>query len=254
MVLTGPGSPDFGDVQKRAYTLCQKLPGKPRQFPITYGLCLYHWGRAEFKIAHPLAVKLLETANRIENENAVSSDVTSDEAVMAACNINGMIAFHMGESEQAHAYLTRSVDLYQPDRDAALYPIYLMDFGVFGRFYLALACVACNKTDMAHQHARDAYELAQTLNQPHSVGFSLLANMIVAAQCDEPEVAQQYSQQCVAFSSQFGFPEFIGMSRVVRGWAAAKLGHPSEGLDDLKEGYTLWAAQDLKTGNRGLPV
>jgi len=241
MVLMGPGSPKFGDVQKRAYALCQKLPGKPRQFPITYGLCLYHWGRAEFEIASPLAVKLLETANLIEREHSHVSDIASDEAVMAACNINGMIAFHMGESEQAHAYLTRSVALYQPDRDAALYPTYLMDFGVFGRFYLSLACVACNKADQARQHARDAYELAQKLDQPHSVGFSLLANMIVAAQCDEAEIAQQYSDQCVAFSSKFGFPEFIGMARVVRGWAVAKLGHPSEGLADLEAGYALWA-------------
>lgn len=240
MVLMGPGSGAFGDVQKRAYALCNELPGKPRQFPITYGLCLYHWGRAEFEIAQPLARKLLETANAIERDNNASSDVGRDEAVMAACNMNGMIAFHMGESTLARAHLQRSVELYQPERDAALYPIYLMDFGVFGRFYLALACVACDDADVARQHALDAYTLAQKLNQPHSVGFSLLANLTVAAQRDEPEVAHQFSQQCVEFASQFGFPEFIGMARVVRGWAAAKLGHPSQGLDDLEAGFAMW--------------
>ena len=240
MVLMGPGSSAFGDVQKRAYALCHELPGKPRQFPITYGLCLYHWGRTEFEIAQPLAQDLLETANSIERDNTVSSDIGSDEAVMAACNMNGMIAYHMGESEQARAYLQRSVNLYQPERDAALYPVYLMDFGVFGRFYLALACVACGEADAARQHAQDAYTLAQKLNQPHSVGFSMLANMTVAAQCDDLKVAQQFSEQCVEFSTQFGFPEFIGMARVVRGWSAAKLGHPSEGLDDLEAGFAMW--------------
>lgn len=242
MVLMGPGSPNFGDVQKRAYTLCQKLPGKPRRFPITYGLCLYHWGRAEFEVARPMARKLLETANAIECGKLAGSDVDCHEAVMAACNMNGMIAFHMGDSEQARTYLQRSVELYQPERDAALYPVYLMDFGVFGRFYLALACVACDDAEKARQHALDAYELAQKLNQPHSVGFSILANMTVAVQCDEPELARQYSEQCVAFSSQFGFPEFIGMARVVRGWAAAKLGHPSEGLEDLEAGFAMWVS------------
>lgn len=240
MVLMGPGNSAFGDVQKRAHALCHQLPGKPREFPITYGLCLYHWGRAEFEIAKPLAQKLLETANAIESNNNDSSEVSSDEAVMAACNMNGMIAFHMGESEQARSHLQRSIELYQPERDAALYPIYLMDFGIFGRFYLALACIACGDADIARQHALDAYTLAQKLNQPHSIGFSILANMTVAVQRDEPEVAQKFSEQCVEFSSQFGFPEFIAMARVVRGWAAAKLGHPLEGLEDLEAGFAQW--------------
>lgn len=240
MVLMGPGSAPFGEVQKRAYALCHELPGKPRQFPITYGLCLYHWGRAEFEIALPLARQLLDTANAIERDGIADAGVSAEEAVMAACNMNGMIAFHMGESEQARAHLQRSVSLYQPERDAALYPVYLMDFGVFGRFYLALSCVACGDADAARQHALDAYHLAQKLNQPHSLGFSLLANFNIAAMRGEPQIARQFAEQCVEFSSQFGFPEFIGMARVVRGWAAARLGHPELGLEDLDAGVAMW--------------
>ena len=240
MVLMGPGSAPFGEVQKRAYALCHALPGKPRQFPITYGLCLYHWGRAEFEIALPLAQALLDTANALDHNSASVAGVGADEAVMAACNMNGMIAFHLGDSEQARTHLQRSVDLYQPSRDAALYPVYLMDFGVFGRFYLALASMACGQSDLARQHALDAHALAQTLNQPHSMGFSLLANFTVAAQRGDAEIAQQFAQQCVDFASQFGFPEFIGMARIVRGWASARLGHPAQGLDDLEAGLAMW--------------
>lgn len=239
MVLMGPGSSAFGEVQKRAYALCNELPGRPRLFPITYGLCLYHWGRAEFETARPLASGLLDTAELVAGGDA-GYGVGSEEAVMAACNMNGMIAFHLGDSLQARAHLERSVGLYQPERDASLYPVYLMDFGVFGRFYLALACVACNDADAARRHALDAYALAQKLNQPHSLGFSLLANMIVGAQLEEPEVARQFAQQCVDFSTRFGFPEFIGMARVVRGWAEARLGQPAQGLDDLDAGFKMW--------------
>lgn len=240
MVLMGPGSAPFGEVQKRAHALCHELPGKPRQFPITYGLCLYHWGRAEFEIAQTLARQLLDTANAIERAGVADAGASPEEAVMAACNMNGMIAFHMGESEQARAQLQRSVGLYQPDRDAALYPVYLMDFGVFGRFYLALSCMACGDADAARQHAHDAYLLAQKLNQPHSLGFSLLANMNIAAMREEHDVARQFAEQCVEFSSQFGFPEFIGMARIVRGWSAARQGHPAQGLDDLEAGLAMW--------------
>jgi tetratricopeptide (TPR) repeat protein len=236
MVLMGPGSADFGAVQKRAYALCAELPGMPRRFPITYGLALHHWGRAEFEIAQRLARQLLESAEAADTIPGVGRE----EAVMAACNMNGMIAYHMGESAKARAHLERSVSLYQPERDAALYPVYLMDFGVFGRFYLALACVACGDPEAARRHAWDAYSLAQSLNQPHSVGFSLLANLTVAALLDEPDTAHPFAEQCVEFSTQHGFPEFIGMARVVRGWAAARFGHAAQGLDDLEQGFLLW--------------
>ncbi|HQS32501.1 adenylate/guanylate cyclase domain-containing protein [Polaromonas sp.] len=231
MVLMGPGSAPFGDVQKRAHALCHALPGQPRQFPITYGLCLYHWGRAEFDIANPLASALLQTALDKGDDN---------EAVMAAGNMNGMIQFHLGNPVAARAHLENSVQRYQPERDAALYPVYLMDFGVFGRFYLALSSFVCGDADAARQHALDAYELAQRLNQPHSLGFSLLANFNIACLRDEPAVAQQFAEQCVDFASQYGFPEFIGMARIVRGWAVARQGQPAEGLQDMEAGIELW--------------
>lgn len=231
MVLMGPGSAPFGDVQKRAHALCHSLPGQPRQFPITYGLCLYHWGRAEFDIANPLASALLQTAHDKGDDN---------ESVMAAGNMNGMIQFHLGNAAQARAHLENSVQRYQPERDAALYPVYLMDFGVFGRFYLALSSFVCGDADAARLHALDAYELAQRLNQPHSLGFSLLANFNIACLRDEPAVAQQFAEQCVELASQYGFPEFIGMARIVRGWAVARLGQPAEGLQDMEAGIELW--------------
>jgi tetratricopeptide (TPR) repeat protein len=240
MVLMGPGSAPFGEVQKRAFALCHELPGKPRQFPITYGLCLYHWGRAEFEIAQPLARQLLDTANTLGSGDIAAAGGNPDEAVMAASNMNGMIAFHLGESQQARAHLQRSVDLYQPERDAALYPVYMMDFGVFGRFYLALACFACGDADVARQHALDALSLAQKLNQPHSMGFSLLANMNIAAMRNDHQMARQFAEQCVGFSSQFGFPEFIGIGRIVRGWATAQLGQAAAGLEDLEAGLAMW--------------
>ncbi len=236
MVLMGPGSAPFGDVQKRAHALCMALPGQPRQFPITYGLCLYHWGRAEFDIASPLASALLQTAHGLEER--AESDV--NESLMAAGNINGMIDFHTGNAVDAKAHLASSVARYDGERDAALYPVYMMDFGVFGRFYLALSTFVCGDADAAKQHALDAYALAQRLNQPHSLGFSMLANFNIACMRGDAAEAQQLAEQCVEFASQYGFPEFIGMARIVRGWAVARQGQSAAGLQDMDAGIALW--------------
>ncbi len=234
MVLMGPGSLPFGAVQKRAYELCQALPGAPRRFPITYGLCLFHWGRAELETAYGLVRELLLAAE---------ANPESDEAVMAANNMSGMITFHLGDPRGAKAHLERSVARYRAERDAALYPVYLMDFhGVFGRFYLALATFVTGDADAARDHAREAYELAGRLNQPHTLGFSLLANFTVAALRGEPDVARRFAAQCIEFASQQGFPEFVAMARIIRGWADARAGHLESGIADMAEGIELWKA------------
>jgi tetratricopeptide (TPR) repeat protein len=233
MVLMGPGAAPFGDVQKRAHALCHSLPGAPRQFPITYGLCLYHWGRAELRVASELASQLLAAAR---------ARPTETEPAMAANNMSGMIRFHRGDAVAARTHLEESVAHYQPQRDAALYPVYLMDFGVFGRFYLALATFVSGDADRARQHARDAFELAGGLNQPHTLGFSMLANFVIAVLGDDAVTARQFAEQCIAFSSQLGFPEFIAMARVARGWATAREGQLEAGLADLDAGIAGWQA------------
>jgi tetratricopeptide (TPR) repeat protein len=123
-----------------------------------------------------------------------------------------------------------------------LYPVYLMDFGVFGRFYLALATFVSGDADRARQHASDAFELAGGLNQPHTLGFSMLANFVIAVLGDDVLTARQFAEQCIAFSSQLGFPEFIAMARVARGWATAREGQLEAGLADLDAGIAGWQA------------
>lgn len=233
MVLTGPGSEAFRDVQRRAFTLCHELPGAPRQFPVTYGLCLYHWGRSELETARCLAEDLLEVAESRGGDG---------EATIAAHNMSGMIKLSLGDVRAARAHLERSVACYDPQRDASLYPVYLMDFGVFGRFYLALATLITGDEELAGRHVQDAYELAARGNQPHTLGFSMVANCTVAVMRDLPAVARKCAQQCIDFCTQTGFSEFMGLARISRGWATARDGQTAAGLDDMEAGIRLWQA------------
>jgi class 3 adenylate cyclase len=232
MVLAGPGSTEFGAVQERAYGLSQILPGQPRLFPTTYGWCLFHWGRAHLAPALQLVYQLLEAAAQR------SSDT---EAVMAANNMAGMVRFHIGQPDSARVHLSQSVALYEPQRDAALYPVYLMDFGVFGRFYLALSTQVLGFADAARRIAAEALLLAEGLNQPHTLGFAMLANFNTAVMREDVEEALPMAQRCIDFSSQFGFPEFIAMGRIARGWALAHGQQRwADGLVDVQAGIEGW--------------
>jgi class 3 adenylate cyclase/tetratricopeptide (TPR) repeat protein len=233
MVLLGPGSAEFGQVQERAYGLSQVLPGKPRLFPTTYGWALFNWGRARLSAAGELAGRLLEEASQRAGDT---------EAAMAANNMAGMVLFHRGDPESARTHLSRSTALYEPQRDAALYPVYLMDFGVFGRFYLALATQVLGYADAARRIAAEAIQLAEGLNQPHTMGFSMLANFNTAVMRGDTAEAMPMAERCIGFASQFGFPEFIAMARIARGWALAHGQQRwDDGLADVQAGIEGWA-------------
>lgn len=233
MVLLGPGSAEFGAVQERAYRLSQALPGQPRLFPTSYGWCLFNWGRARLDTAKQLVDGLLHAAAQRAGDS---------EAVMAANNMAGMVQFHRGHAETARMHLTTSTSLYEPRRDAALYPVYLMDFGVFGRFYLALATHVLGDADVARRIAADALQLAEGLNQPHTMGFAMLANFNTAVMRGDVAEALPMAERCIEFAGQFGFPEFIAMARFARGWALAHGQQRwDEGLAEVRAGIAGWA-------------
>ncbi|MDC8770584.1 ATP-binding protein [Roseateles albus] len=233
MVLLGPGSDEFGSVQQRAYELSQTLPGQPLLFPTSYAWCLFNWGRARLVEAGELADGLLLAAALRAGET---------EAALAAHTMAGMVQFHRGQPEAARAHLSQSTALYEPQRDAALYPVYLMDFGVFGRFYLALATQVLGFADAARRIAAEALLLAEGLNQPHTLGFAMLANFNTAVMRGDAAEALPMAERCIEFSSQFGFPEFIAMARIARGWAWAHgQARWAEGLAELQAGIAGWA-------------
>lgn len=234
MVLYGPGSSAFGEIQQRAYTLSQSLPGQPRLFPISYAWCLYHWGRTNLDQANDLVTALLDKA---------AAQPLERELVMASNTMAGLVAFHQGRLSQARGHFLHSLSLYDAKRDSTLYATYLMDFGVFGRFYLALCLHILGDSQAASDMAQDAMQLAQAQPQPHTQGFGMLAVFNIALLQDKLILVESMASQCLAFSTQHSFPEFVAMAKVALGW---KKSHTSqnlyeEGLVEMLQGLEDWA-------------
>lgn len=233
MVLYGPGSSAFGEIQERAYSLSQSLPGQPRLFPISYAWCLYHWGRSNLAQANELVIELLHKAGAQPLEK---------ELVMAANNMAGMVAFHQGRPSEAKTHFKQSLLLHDVKRDAPLYAIYMMDFGVFGRFYLALCHQILGDPLSASDMAQEALQLARAQPQPHTQGFGMLAMFMIALLQGKPETVDSIASECLAFSKQHGFPEFIAMARVALGWSKSHASsNVDEGLVEMLRGLDDWA-------------
>jgi hypothetical protein len=229
MVMHGPGSAAFGAIQRRAFAAMSSLEDKPDQFPITYSLALHFWGRAE----------IAEAARCANDLRAVAAAQPTDERIMAANTMAAMAAFHQGRCTESRDLLRESTRLYDPAIHAPLYPRYMMDFGVIGRFYLALAEHMTGDPDRALQLAHEAADLAQRLGQPHSVGFAMLARFTVHALRREFSESLAWARTCEAFAREQGF-DFVGFAMVFRGWAESELGDPRQGLETLTTGFALW--------------
>ncbi|OYD60403.1 UNVERIFIED_ORG: adenylate/guanylate cyclase [Burkholderia sp. CF145] len=208
-VTKGPGHPEFGRVQAAAFELCCQLEDRPGLFSITFSLCLFYWAHGELSKANNLAVELLTMAE----------GSGTGEYMMNAEMLTSMIRLHRGDPFDARQRLERAVAAYDPAQHQELYPTYLLDVGVFGRFYLALACSALGDFDQAAVHARDALDLARVLRQPHSYGFALLANFITETWRGDWLKTHDFASECIAYSSEQGFPEFVALAQICRGWA-----------------------------------
>ena len=70
----------------------------------------------------------------------------------------------------------------------------------------------------------------------------MLANFIIGAFQRDAEIARGWADECAKFAGEQGFPEFVALALIVRGWALAEDGNLETGLATLEQGYKLWKA------------
>jgi len=118
----------------------------------------------------------------------------------------------------------------------------LMEFFVFGRFYSAFGHFVRGYPDETQRFAGEALTLARRLNQPHAIGFGLLANFMTSTMRGDVDSASRFAAECIPFATEQGFPEFVALAMVSRGWATVKRGQVAAGIADMEEGSERWEA------------
>ena len=131
---------------------------------------------------------------------------------------------------------------YDPSLHRDLYNVFLKDFGVFARFYLGLTETVLGNVEAGAQWAEQSFELAERVKRPHTVGFGLISNFATAMLRGDVERADEYSRRSLEYSSNHGFPEFVAMSRICRGWVDCNNARLDEGINEMAEGASAWNA------------
>ncbi len=230
MVIKGPGDDDVGAAYEAAVNFARHHPDLENIFPVEFGLCRYHWASGELDKAVEMATSLLAGADPARDPGQF----------MATHVLLGISLWHQGRDQEALESLEKVCSCYRPERDASLFFTYLMDFGVFGNFYRSLALQSLGRDEDSIAAARASLQLARELNNPHEIGFGLLANFISATMRADYETVISYADECIDFSLAQGFPEFVALAQVCRGTAKIKTGCEETGIDDIESSVLNW--------------
>jgi len=180
--------------------------------------------RGEFERARAVAQNLLALAQRSEDKTAL---------LMGHREL-GMSLFVAGELNAAKRELQSAMELYDPEKHAALALVFSQDFRATAQAYLGLASVLLGDAEGGVAHGRDALAYAQHLRHWHSICYvlSFLAGAYLIA--GNPRAAYPVAERTIAFSTEHGFPQWSAGGLMLRGWARIDLGEIEAGLADIR--------------------
>ena len=226
MATKGHSTPQVENIYLRDRELCEQVGDTPETFPTLYGLWAFYSSRAECKQAHELGKQLLRLAQSQQDP----------ALLMVAHEAMGVTLLHLGDLASSRTYLEHGSALYDSQQHHALAFTYSVDPGIGCLFRAAEALWHLGYPDRALKSSHEALTLAQELSQPFSQTFALNFTTWLHLYRREGQAAQDQAEGVIALSTEQGFPVFLAMGSILRGWALAAQWHIETGLSQLRDG------------------
>jgi predicted ATPase len=142
----------------------------------------------------------------------------------------------MGDVTTALEHLEQGMKLYEAQQHRSHASLYGIDPGVVCLSYSALGLWYLGYSEQALVKSRNALELARDLNHLHSMGLALVWAAWLHQFRREPKQAKGHAEAALALSADQGFPLWMSMAAILRGWALAQEDQQSEGIAQMRQG------------------
>jgi len=229
--------PEVERAYERAHELCRQIGETPRLFAVLEGLQTFYAVRGDLEKACSLAQLLLDLAHRAE----------SPALMLEAHHTLGGSIIMRGECRQARYHLEQAIAIYDPGEHAAHAFLFSgHDPGVCCRCYLAFTLWTEGWPDRALARAEEGLRLARKVAHPYSVALALYLKAFLHYLRREPQLTLDLASESTALASEEGFPYWVVISMILRGWALAELGQSADGVVLIRQG--LAACQAMGTG------
>jgi TOMM system kinase/cyclase fusion protein len=232
MAAKGQGVPEVERAYSRARELCRQVGETPEIVPVLLGLWRFYVVRAEYQTARELAEQGLSLAQGV-HEPAL---------LLAAHYALGATVYLLGELTSARAHLEQALARYDRQQHHQLAFRYGMDLGVWCLSYVAWHFWLLGYPEQALTRSREAITLAQELAHPHSLASALDYASFVHCYRREGHATQELAEAGMALAREHGFPQFVALGMIMRGWALAMQGQGEEGVAQLHQGLAAFRA------------
>ena len=221
----------------RARELCRQAGETSRLFPVLHGLYRFHHVRGELQAAREAGEQLLSLAEGLK-----------DPALFVeAHRALGVPLFWLGDVTAALAQLERGAMAYEADRHRSRASIYGIDPGVVCLSYSALALWQLGRPQQALDRSHEALGLARDLAHPQSLALALVWAAWLRQFRREGQPAREHAEAAVTLCAEQGFPLWMSMGIILRGWASVQEGRGEEGIAQMRQGLA-----DLRATGAGL--
>ena len=228
MATQGYAAPEVEGVYARARELCQQAGETPQLFWVLMGLWGFYNVRAKLRTSRELGELLLHLAV------GARDPVLLVEAYYAL----GDSLLCLGELISAREHFAQGIARYDPQRHHAQgFLAYVDDPGVFCLVLGALTLWILGYPDQALQRSREALAVTQGSSHLFGRATALTFAAVTHQHRQEIQAAQQWAEEVLTLSNEQGFPFWAGWGAVLRCWARAAQGDPSErpGREELEQ-------------------
>jgi len=222
----------MGEAYTRARHLCQHLEDPPQLFPVLHGLWNYYLVRAEYQTAHELGEQLLTLAQHAQDS----------AMLLAAHRALGTTLMWLGAVALAHTHFTQGIALYDPQQHRTSAFLYGEDAGVICHIYAAWTLWYLGCPDQALARSHEAVTLAQQMAHLFSLGFALFFAAMLHQFRREMRAAQEHAEAAMSLAKEQGFPFWMAIGSIMRGWALAQQGQVGDGIEQLTQGLIAYRA------------
>jgi predicted ATPase/class 3 adenylate cyclase len=226
----GISGEDTGKVYDKAWQLCQALDYPVETFPILSGACSFHFLRSNYEKAHKMAVQAMQLATEKSNPTGK----------VIGHRILGAVQCVRGEFDASIKSSQTAIRLYDEDpafhRGYAL--AYAMDHKTSALCYLALANVAIGMITTSLKISQQSVTHSENIDL-HSMNLALCYQAAIRhLQGDTADRIHDVATRSLELALEEGYATWIGISRLVIGEAAIRLGHTEEGMREIEQGVS----------------
>ena len=220
--VTGPASVEH--VYARACELARQVGGPEELFPALSGLAHSKMVLGHMQESRALSEEFLELARR------------EDDPLILAVG-HSMLAYAawwQGDFVDVRDHSRQSLALYNSRQQGGV--PYDQDHGIVSGYLAALSTWMLGHPTQAIHAMDNTLAHARELDNPNSVGISLLFLAQLCQLRREPEPATKRAEEALAVAAEHGLPALELWCLLPRGWARAQLGDVAGGIADIRAG------------------